>query len=154
MHAKPAQKHLLILACSSRKRPDPAPLPAIERYLGVNYTVLRKAQRDGYLPSNLDILILSARYGLLHPDTPIPSYDLKMTTRRAEASKSEVSNALDRHLSKNRYHSLFINLGRTYLAALARSQQLARMQSSTTFAYGGIGERMAQMKRWLMDLSA
>jgi cytoplasmic iron level regulating protein YaaA (DUF328/UPF0246 family) len=152
MHTEPGHKHLLILACSNRKRPDPALLPAIDRYTGVNYIVIQKARRDGYLPANLDILILSAKYGILHSNDLVPPYNLKMTSRQAKALQVEASNALDLHLSNNYYSALFINLGRTYFTALACSQQLPHLYSSTTFAYGGIGQRMAQMKRWLMDL--
>jgi hypothetical protein len=153
MHSEPEHKYLLILACSSRKRPDAALLPAVERYTGVNFSVMRKAQREGNLPPNLDILILSARYGLLRPDTPIPYYDHRMTSMRARALQEEASSALDMHLTNNPYQALFVNLGRTYLMALVCSQQLSRLHSCTTFAHGGIGQRMAQMKRWLLDLT-
>jgi cytoplasmic iron level regulating protein YaaA (DUF328/UPF0246 family) len=153
MNHESLHKYLLILACSSRKRPDQIPIPAIDRYEGVNYNVLQKARREGSLPPNLDILILSAKYGLLHPDTPISHYDLKMTPQRAKALQGEISNALDTHLSNNHYRALFINLGRTYFVALACSQQLSHVHTSITFAHGGIGQRMAQMKRWLLDIS-
>src|SRR5262245_4306372 len=45
--------YLLIMACSQRKRSEPNLLPAIERYDGVHFRVLRKAQREGYWPANL-----------------------------------------------------------------------------------------------------
>ena len=78
-------RYLLIVACSQRKRSDPGLLPAIERYDGVNFRVLRKARREGYWPENLDVLILSAKYGLLKPDTLIEDYDSRMTQERASA---------------------------------------------------------------------
>jgi hypothetical protein len=62
---KPERRYLLILGCSQRKRPDSGLLPAIERYDGVNFRILQKAKREEYLPENLDILILSAKYGLI-----------------------------------------------------------------------------------------
>lgn len=52
---------LLIVSCSQRKRSDLGLLPAIERYDGVYFRLLRKAQREGYWPENLDVLILSAQ---------------------------------------------------------------------------------------------
>jgi hypothetical protein len=55
----------------------------MERYDGVHFRVLRKAQREGYWPENLDMLILSAKYGLLDLDTVIEHYDLRMTSEQA-----------------------------------------------------------------------
>ncbi len=82
---KPSQpRYFLILACSQRKHPDSGLMPAIERYDGVNFRVLQKATREGYLSENLDMLILSAKYGLIEANTPIESYDLKMTKQRAQ----------------------------------------------------------------------
>jgi cytoplasmic iron level regulating protein YaaA (DUF328/UPF0246 family) len=74
---------LLILACSARKRLDRSALPAIERYDGVNFRILKKLQREHAFPHDLDVLILSAKYGLLRPETPIEAYNLKMTEARA-----------------------------------------------------------------------
>ena len=56
--------YLLILSCSQRKRKDPGFLPAIERYDGVNFRVIKKLGRQSRLLKNLDILIISAKYGI------------------------------------------------------------------------------------------
>jgi hypothetical protein len=47
---------LLILACSARKRLDKSALPAIERYDGVNFRVLKKLQREQNFPNDLNVL--------------------------------------------------------------------------------------------------
>jgi len=39
-------QRLLILSCSQRKRPDPSLLPAIERYNGPPFQVLRRYLRE------------------------------------------------------------------------------------------------------------
>lgn len=70
--------YLLIVMCSKRKRSAPDLLPALERYDGIFFRILRKARREGHWPDNLDILILSAKYGLLELDTAIENYDLRM----------------------------------------------------------------------------
>ncbi len=146
-------RYLLIVACSQRKRPDPGLLPAIERYDGVNYRVLRKAQRDGYWPNNLDVLILSAKFGLIRLDTPIENYNLRMTRERAMELQNKVGTDLDAQFRKNSYTAVYVNLGKEYLAALASSQGLPKLSSQTRYASGGIGKRMAQMKSWLIGIS-
>ncbi|WP_373537310.1 DUF6884 domain-containing protein [Microcoleus sp.] len=70
-------RHLLILACSQRKRSDTDSLPAIERYDGPTFRLLRRFLRKQ--PSApLEIYILSAKFGLIPSDYPIPDYDQKM----------------------------------------------------------------------------
>jgi cytoplasmic iron level regulating protein YaaA (DUF328/UPF0246 family) len=121
-------RYLLIIACSQRKRPDPGRLPAIERYDGVNFRVLQKAKRERYLPDNLDILILSAKYGLIEATTPIENYGLKMTKQRAMELQTEVSRDLDNYLSKTRYDEIFVNLGKAYLTTIAHSSQITELK--------------------------
>jgi cytoplasmic iron level regulating protein YaaA (DUF328/UPF0246 family) len=147
MREKP--RYLLILTCSQRKRIDTAPLPAIDRYTGVNFQVLHKAKREGYLPENLDILILSAKYGLIEASTPIENYDLKMTKQRAMELQSQVSRDLDNHLSKTNYEEIFVNLGKFYLIATTPSKKITELESKIVYATGGIGQKMSQMKDWL-----
>ncbi|HEU5327473.1 MAG TPA: hypothetical protein VFU78_05220, partial [Thermomicrobiales bacterium] len=62
--AQPAD--LLIIACSRRKRPAPGYLPAIERYDGPVFRVLRRYLRERG-DAGLTIRILSAEYGLIAP---------------------------------------------------------------------------------------
>ncbi len=140
---------LLILACSARKRLDRSALPAIERYDGVNFRILKKLQREHAFPHDLDVLILSAKYGLLRPETPIEAYNLKMTEARAAELCARVSCDLDRHLREKKYDSIFVNLGKTYLNALALSRKLK--QCKVQYATGGIGSKMKKMKAWILN---
>jgi cytoplasmic iron level regulating protein YaaA (DUF328/UPF0246 family) len=146
-------RYLLIMACSQRKRPDPGLLPAIERYDGVNFRVLEKAKREGNWPQNLDILILSAKYGLIASKTPIENYDFKMTVTQALAFQGQVSAGLDSYLRSISYSEIFINLGVTYLTALKLSKELVNQSNKIYYATGGIGEKMSKMKRWLTEIS-
>ena len=79
----PLDRLLLIIACSQRKRSELNLLPAIGRYDGVYFRLLRKARREGYWPENLDMLILSSKYGLIDLSTPIAYYEQRMTRTRA-----------------------------------------------------------------------
>ena len=145
-------KYLLLVSCSQRKNSDSGLLPAIERYDGVNFRVLRKAQREGYFAENLDILILSAKYGLIESDYPIEDYECKMTEGRALILQSEVSSSLDSHLNRNDYREIFLNLGKTYLIAIELSDGIRRADQRILYTTGGIGCKMSQMKKWLYEL--
>ncbi len=141
---------LLLLACSGRKRHDTGTLPALERYEGVNYHVLRKAQRERHIPPRLDVLILSAEYGILDAQDQIPSYDRLMTPARARELQPDVARALAVRLAKTRYDELFIIVGKTYRIALETAVSLHE-HPHVTYAHGGIGEQMAELKHWLAD---
>jgi hypothetical protein len=77
------EKKLLVLGCSQTKRDAPGLLPAIDRYDGSSYRVLRKFLRNREWPRNLSIAVLSARYGLVGGFTSIEDYDERMTPRKA-----------------------------------------------------------------------
>jgi len=143
---------LLVLGCSKRKRPHHGVLPAIERYDGPNYRVLRKARREGSWPPNLEVLIVSAKHGLISAEGPIGNYDLLLTRERASALQQRVGRQLDSHLERVEYREVFINLGRIYLLTLTHSARLPLL-SRVLYASGGIGQRMSQMKAWLGRVS-
>src|SRR5262245_57068777 len=104
-------KRLLILACSATKRPDPDRLPALERYDGPAFRTLRAFLRnDPDRASTLDLLILSAEFGLIAGDTPIPVYNRCMTSSRALWLRSQVRSRLMQQLADQCYTSTLINL--------------------------------------------
>jgi cytoplasmic iron level regulating protein YaaA (DUF328/UPF0246 family) len=143
-------RHLLIVACSQRKRQDPGGLPAIERYDGVSFRVLRKAQREGYWPENLDVLILSAKYGLIDAFTPIANYEQRMTCERANQLKTQVRRVLEEYVERSTYREVYVDLGQDYTPALQDLEQLLTI-SSVTYAKGRIGERLSHLKKWIVS---
>ena len=165
-------KRLLILACTATKRRDENPMPALRRYDGPSFRTLRKWQTT-YADhvQQMDILILSARLGLIAADTEIEDYDQRMTLERAAALQPVVSSALQQFLAKHGpYAATLIHLGQDYLPALVPNldHSMDAVQSArklhdwlmTTAATqlgaltatdGGIGVRLGQLKRWLED---
>jgi len=127
-------------------------VPAIQRYDGVNYRVLRKAIRESRCPCNLDILILSSKYGLISAATPIPTYDAVMTRRRALELRGAVSSAMEAWATDKSYSEVFVNAGRTYRLALDMALLECRTHS-VRIAEGGIGVKMAAMKAWMAAAS-
>ncbi len=143
-------KRLLILACSQRKCPDKGEIPAIERYDGGSYRVLRKTKRDGNWPENLDVLILSAKYGLIESSTPIADYEQRMTRKRAVELQFQVAEILKIHLQKIIYDEIYVDLGQDYWPAIEKSVKLFDT-TSVSYAEGRIGQRLATLKRWLLN---
>jgi hypothetical protein len=109
----------MIIACGATKRHDAGLLAAIERYDGPPYKTLRKALRELAQGQQPDIRILSAEFGLIAAEAPIPNYDHRMAPPRALALRGQVREALATTLATGDYTATFINLGADYRPALA-----------------------------------
>lgn len=140
---------LLILSCSARKRVDPDLLPAIERYDGVSYRLLRKAIREDHWPQNLDFLIVSAKYGLIEACSPTANYDQRMTCARMNQLKPQIMSALQRRAEHEHYVEIYVDLGQDYALVLEGIEELFR-DSVVTWSRGRIGERLRQLKEWII----
>ena len=116
---------LLILSCSQRKRPDRILLPALERYDGPVFRILRKFLRSCLARESYpEVYILSAQFGLIPAHQLIFNYDCRMTPQRASILQPQVLDQL-RHILRNKqYKELFISVGKDYAAALAGYEQL------------------------------
>ena len=141
---------LVILACSATKRHDAGLLPALSRYDGPAYRILRNALAVITADQRPDVLILSGKYGLITPTTPLPEYDQQMTTAQALGLRDQVRAALDQHLLTRRYDETFISMGAVYQTALPVDSLGVRL-GQLCYASGGIGVRLGQLKRWLYD---
>jgi len=145
-------RYLLIISCSKRKASLPkVRVPAIDLYDGPFYRIIRKAFREHGRPDNLDIMILSAKYGLITHNEIIANYDQKMTISRAKVLSSPVRVRLADTLKENRYEKVLINLGKLYMLALDGSRDLLD-EYNVCCASGRIGERIKQLKEWLSNV--
>lgn len=140
------KNYLLLISCSQRKLDTPEPIYAMYRYDGPTYQTLRKLRREGHFPLDLDVLIISARYGPLGLREPILHYDKKMTAKRADALRPFVQAHLKTIIEIQQYQQVFINLGKTYRRTL---DGFHWGTTSTIEASGGIGLKTQQMKAWL-----
>lgn len=144
---------LLIMACSATKNPAAGAIPALERYDGVAYRVIRRWQYEHAAQAEkLAILILSARYGLITADTCIPTYNDRMTISQAIALRSQVRRTLETHFTtRGPYQATCICMGQHYWRAL--DLELFRPYLGVvTRTEGGIGMQLQQLKRWLHEV--
>lgn len=142
----PKNKKLLIISCSKRKRSSLKKGPAIDIYDGPFFRLLRK-----YKLPNVDIFIISAKYGLIHFSNLIELYDLKMSTKIANAIKNDIMLKLKKILQENQYKEIVINLGKNYLRVIdwLEEENLKNYKIKITFLNGKIGERLQYIKKWL-----
>lgn len=144
---QPSNHRLLILSCSRGKRNSARILPAIERYDGPAFRVVRR-----YLATTQDaptICILSAEYGLLLADSPVPYYDRAMDADRARVLRPLVARQLATIATPPRFRSVFLILGSAYRSALGDAPRLFA-DAQVLSASGPPGVRLAQLRRWLV----
>jgi hypothetical protein len=119
-----AQKNLLVVSCSATKLGAPGDLPALYRYDGPVFRVLRAFMRDHHWPPGLSVAVLSAQYGLIGALASIAHYDRRMDSLRAsELCSSVTKTLLDWKGNHNRVHLV---LGKDY----------QRSVGPEVFAYG------------------
>lgn len=145
---------VLILPCSKRKKNTPVKLPAIERYDGPFYKILRK-----YLKTNaehdLTTYILSSKYGLILAQVPILNYNQKMDASKALLFQPFVSNELNKIAASQQNLKILVCTSGVYLEALGGLEYLKQIFNSheLTVARGSIGKQGSILHRWLYDQS-
>jgi hypothetical protein len=141
-------RRLLIIACSQRKSPAPAPLAAIERYDGPAFRVLRKgiavAPQDA--PT---VLILSAKFGLIAASTKIPDYDCRMSSALARQLRPVVLETARRTLESRPWQAIAICVGKHYRATLDGLVQFVPESAELSYIEGGLGRRLTNLRAWL-----
>ncbi len=141
-------KKLLIISCSAAKRSGPpSKMPAIDRYDGVFFKVLRKALRDTDHRSPLVVLIISAKYGLITPETCIANYDTKMNSRQAATLSPQIRRGVALAVKKSKPGRILINLGKSYASIIRDIPEL----QNAVWEQGPIGKRAAALKSWLIN---
>ena len=151
-----AQRRFLILACTATKRPDVRLLPAIDRYRGPSFRVLRRWLSDyPEAATRLDVSILSAEFGLIPAIQPIPDYDRRMTAARAVELRAQVRATLEQLLALRSYTSIYLSVGQIYHQALGDLSTITGLRTLSTAPEGaGIGTQLGALKRWLMAETA
>jgi len=68
--------------------------------------------------ADIDIRILSAKYGIIEPKESIRTYDQRMNETRADELQQSVHNDLRQLILENDYDKVVINAGKEYRKAL------------------------------------
>lgn len=145
-------RHLLIISCSNNKDHQKRLMPAIQRYTGAWYGVINKLKREGRFPANLDVLIISAKYGLILSDELIEDYNRKMDISRARELNESAVKKLKEILQKTDYESILINLGREYMETIRGFEEVMLPLHKVFVLKGRIGYRKKEMRNWLLSI--
>ena len=141
-----SDKQLVVLSCSAKKRDDDGPLPALERYNGPLYKVLRSFLREAAWPSSLSVAVMSAEYGLIGGLAQIEDYDQRMTRDLSDKWRPGSTKTLQAW--GQQHDSVSLVLGKDYLPALDRNL-LEQRGINTKVVQGGIGTKLGCLRHLL-----
>lgn len=136
-----SDRTLLVQGCSDRKHDGSA--EAFALYDGYYYRILKKARREDAFDQSIDILILSAEYGLLRPDIVIEEYNREMSSERASVFREQGLPADLAYLA-GEYDRVVVNLGATYRKAIDGFEDDVTVP--VTYLSGQLGERGSVLK--------
>lgn len=139
---------LIVMACSSTKRPGDEAMPAINRYDGPMWRTLRAALAELGDDRRPTVWFLSARYGFHPADMPIADYEQRMTpSRAAELLRLPTSNHAAFAEVARGAEKILLAGGAIYRDAMRRAIGQHRNIAETDG--GGIGIHRQQLRRWL-----
>lgn len=146
------QLRCLILGCSRTKIGSPELLPAIQRYDGPPFKVLRRYIKEN-TSYGLDVFVLSAKYGLIDGQAYIPNYDQCMTKERALEIHDNVIRTVENNLLHRNYDEIFLSMGKVYLGAMSGIEDI--LNGKVIVSHGPPGKKLAGLRNWLWgrDLS-
>ncbi|MCS7002698.1 MAG: hypothetical protein NZ518_07615, partial [Dehalococcoidia bacterium] len=145
----PAGRRLLVVRCSAAKCPTPEPIPALDRYDGPIFRVVRRAVRAGRLSPSA-VWIVSARFGVVAGDTPIPWYDEPVSSAGLARALQRLPDQLDRLAAAPSITDALFVVSRAY-RPLFEAIRRALPAAAITWLAGSRGAQLTKLHTWLHD---
>ena len=143
---------LLILGPSYRRNPSPEPLPAIERYDGQFYRIVRKYM-DELREKDVDVIIITEDLDVVTPEMKLPykpptgdQWKVFQPSVKDSEKVRKLQEQILEVVKSKRYDEIFIALNRYYRQLLPDLTPYA----NKVIAYSkGFGKKMRYLKEWL-----
>jgi hypothetical protein len=139
--AVPGPQTLVLVGCSRKKVTTPGMLPAIERYDGPVFRLLRRFLHTAGRP--VCIQIVSAAYGLIPANRPIPWYDCQMTAARATILRPAVSASLQALADAQCFADIYVAMGSIYRRSLPDCTALMPGDVPVHIVSGSLGRQLS-----------
>jgi hypothetical protein len=143
---------LLILGPSYRRNPAPEPVPAIERYDGLFYRIIRR-NMDKIKEKYIDIIIITEDLEVVTPETKLPykppigsKWKTLPSASRNPEKTEEIRSKILKIVKSRKYDEIFIALNRHYQALLP---DLTPYTKKIIARFEGLGPKAKSLKEWL-----
>lgn len=131
------KNRLLVMSCGKSKRDSPG--KAIDVYLGPAFRMVKKYLKYN---NNLDVKIISAKYGVIDYKDKISPYNIKMG-KKSSCIYEKLAQPYILSL-REKYDSVFILGGKYYQSVIPDNFESIR-------AKGKIGQQLSDLKCWLSN---
>ena len=143
---------LILLSASRRRSNNPNSIPALERYQGVYFRVLKKYLREDRL-KDTDVLIVSEKFGVLRPEDRVPyhePFEGKLGKQEVQKARQANLTKLAQTFSEKQYSEIFVVCGREFQKLIAGFQNLTN--TKVVFCEGaGLGPKAHNLKQWILN---
>ena len=145
----------MLVSSSSRILKEPKePIPAITRFAG---TSIRTLKKHAFKLKNVDVLLLSPRYGLISPKKKIPYHELIGNNwnridfvNNMDFEREKNIAQLQKVLSRKSYDEIYVNVGQEMMQLIKGFEDTIPKNIKIVFSRGkGIGPKTAHMKEWI-----
>jgi len=143
---------LLILGPSYRRNTSPEPLPAVERYDGLFYRIVRR-NMDKVKKKDIDIIIITEDLELVTPETKLPykppvgnKWRTIPPTAKDPEKIEKLRNQILEIVKSKKYDEIFIALNKYYQALLPDLTPYAKKIIADS---KGLGSKAKTLKQWL-----
>ncbi|EPA06516.1 DUF6884 domain-containing protein [Candidatus Nitrosarchaeum limnium] len=140
-------KKLLVVSCSERKKIEVNRMPAIEMYDGPMFRMIRKHKPFFY--NGVDLLIVSAKYGLMKPTLQIANYDKRLSPEQIPKLQKQTLSRLEKFVSNENYKEIMFSMGKDYLSLFDGVDNVLPPKCTVKIAKGKIGQKLHKTKNWL-----
>jgi hypothetical protein len=141
------QRALLVVSCSATKSSQ-INIPALLRYLGRTFLFIKHLILENSWPIHVDLIIVSAKFGLVKPKKPIPFYDQQITLENVSETERKIDDQIENQ--EFNYIECFLNLPKLYLNAIKSVEKaLQRFGGSVKKIVENHTKRNIEMLRWL-----
>lgn len=137
-------RNLLLISCSATKEVMGNLLPAILRYCGRVHLMVKAILQAKSWPKNTDMLIISAKYGVLSPLDPIPYYERRLLPENV-STLSNLVKRQQREIFLPPYETCFVYLSPLYsMAASSIIDELSTLGCRII-----LGASLSQLIEWV-----
>ncbi|MFX0116550.1 MAG: hypothetical protein ACFFB3_18525, partial [Candidatus Hodarchaeota archaeon] len=140
---------LLIVACSETKNIQKELLPVVLRYLGACFMPLKTMLVAECWPRNIELMIISAKYGFVRALDPLPYYDERLIEEMIEEKQTLIEQQVGT-LDISCYETCLVNLPKGYEKVVKSLKILLKANKcQITTVLGRLNERNDAMLKWL-----
>ena len=139
-----SKKILLVISCSKKKDEllKVRPMKAMDAYHGPMFQVINKAKRENRWNSNIELGIISAKYGFLRDKDLIEYYDKKMSRKLALLHRQQILTKIKEWHSEENFSLIYILMGKMYLESVENLENIIKTEIKIESMQGlGIGQQ-------------